>query len=110
LSKYQNKVIFKYDLAQFRIDKYSKEINLIRSGFDLQERIIQALILNLYRQELATANNINLKPVILFKAKKTIKESEQNKVDFHNLVDLMSAQMVDQIRNTATSFNSSKSV
>ncbi|PZO27925.1 MAG: type III deoxyribonuclease [Flavobacteriaceae bacterium] len=102
LKKYQDKVIFKYDLAQFRIDKYSKEINLIRSGFDQQERIIQALILNLYRQELATANNINLKPVILFKAKKTIKESEQNKVDFHNLIDLMSEQFVDQIRKTAT--------
>ena len=102
LNHYQDKVIFKYDLAQFRIDKYSKEINLIRTGFDQQERIIQALILNLYRQELATANNINLKPVILFKAKKTIKESEQNKVDFHNLIDLMSAQLVNQIRNTAT--------
>lgn len=102
LKKYQDKVIFKYDLAQFRIDKYSKEINLIRSGFDQQERIIQALILNLYRQELATANNINLKPVILFKAKKTIKESEQNKVNFHNLIDLMSAQTIEQIRNTAT--------
>lgn len=102
LNHYQDKVIFKYDLAQFRIDKYSKEINLIRSAFDQQERIIQALILNLYRQELATANNINLKPVILFKAKKTIKESEQNKVDFHNLIDLMSAQLIDQIRNTAT--------
>ena len=102
LNHYQDKVIFKYDLAQFRIDKYSKEINLIRSGFDQQERIIQALILNLYRQELATANNINLKPVILFKAKKTIKESEQNKVDFHNLIDLISAQLVDQIRKTAT--------
>ena len=102
LNHYQDKVVFKYDLAQFRIDKYSKEINLIRSGFDQQERIIQALILNLYRQELATANNINLKPVILFKAKKKIKESEQNKVDFHNLIDLMSAQLVDQIRNTAT--------
>ncbi len=102
LKKYQDKVIFKYDLTQFRIDKYSKEINLIRSGFDQQERIIQALILNLYRQELATANNINLKPVILFKAKKTIKESEQNKVDFHNLIDFMSAQLIDQIRNTAT--------
>ena len=102
LNHYQDKVIFKYNLAQFRIDKYSKEINLIRSGFDQQERIIQALILNLYRQELATANNINLKPVILFKAKKTIKESEQNKVDFHNLIDLMSAQLVDQIKTTAT--------
>lgn len=102
LRKYQDKVIFKYDLAQFRIDKYSKEINLIRSLYDEQERIIQALILNLYRQELATANNINLKPVILFKAKRTIKESEQNKINFHNIIDLMAAQTIEQIRNTAT--------
>lgn len=102
LSKYQNKVIYKYDLAQFRNDKYSKEINIIRSQYDEQERVIQALILNLYRQELATANNINLKPVILFKAKKTIKESEHNKVNFHKLIDEMSATLVEQIRNTAT--------
>jgi type III restriction enzyme len=102
LRKYQDKVLFKYDLSQFRIDKYSKEINLVRSLYDEKERILQALILNLYRQELATAHNINLKPVILFKAKKTIKESEQNKVNFHDLIDSMSAQLVDQIRNSAT--------
>lgn len=102
LKKYQDKVIFKYDLSQFRVDKYSKEINLVRSFYDEQERIIQALVLNLYRQELAAANNINLKPVILFKAKKTIKESEQNKINFHNLIDMMSAKKVDEIRNTST--------
>ena len=99
---YQDKVIFKYDLAEFRKDKYSKEINLIRSLYDEQERIIQALILNLYRQELATSNNINLKPVILFKAKKTIKESEQNKENFHKLVDDFSVAMVEKIQKTST--------
>jgi len=99
---YQDKVIFKYDLAQFRIDKYSKEINLIRSLYDEQDRIIQAVILNLYRQELATSNNINLKPVILFKAKKTIKESEQNKENFHKLIDDFSVAMVEKIKKTST--------
>ena len=99
---YQDKVIFKYDLAEFRKDKYSKEINLIRSLYDEQERIIQALILNLYRQELATSNNINLKPVILFKAKKTIKESEQNKENFHKLIDDFSVAMVEKIQKTST--------
>lgn len=99
---YQDKVIFKYDLAEFRKDKYSKEINLIRSLYDEQERIIQAVILNLYRQELATSNNINLKPVILFKAKKTIKESEQNKENFHKLIDDFSVAMVDKIQKTST--------
>lgn len=102
VKKYQSKVIQKYDLAQFRIDKYSKEINLIRSLYDEQERIFQALILNLYRQELATSYNINLKPVILFKAKKTIKESEQNKENFHELIDNFSSEKVEKIRNTST--------
>ena len=99
---YQDKIIFKYDLAEFRKDKYSKEINLIRSLYDEQDRVIQALILNLYRQELATSNNINLKPVILFKAKKTIAESEQNKTNFHKLIDDLSANMVDKIQKTST--------
>lgn len=102
VNHYQDKVIFKYDLAQFRIDKYSKEINLIRSLYDEQDRIIQALILNLYRQELATSNNINLKPVILFKAKKTIAESEKNKENFHKLIDDFSVTMVDKIQKTST--------
>jgi len=99
---YQDKVIFKYDLADFRKDKYSKEINLIRSFYDEQDRIIQALILNLYRQELATSNNINLKPVILFKAKRTIIESEQNKKNFHKLIDNFSGVMVEKIQKTST--------
>ena len=99
---YQDKVIFKYDLAEFRKDKYSKEINLIRSLYDEKDRIIQALILNLYRQELATSNNINLKPVILFKAKKTIQESEQNKENFHKLIDDFSVALVEKIQKTST--------
>ncbi|SHF84924.1 type III restriction enzyme [Flavobacterium fontis] len=102
VEKYQDKVIFKYDLAEFRKDKYSKEINLIRTLYNESERITQALILNLYRQELATSNNINLKPVILFKAKKTIKESEQNKESFHKLIDDFSVTMVEKIQKTST--------
>jgi type III restriction enzyme len=102
VSKYKNKVVYKYDLSQFRTDKFSKEINLVRSLYDEKERILQALILNLYRQELATIHNINLKPVILFKAKKTIKESEQNKENFHQLIDNLSEIMVGKIKKTST--------
>lgn len=100
--KYQDKVIHKYGLVQFRLDKYSKEINLVRSLYDEKQRITQALILNLYRQELATSNNINLKPVILFKAKRTIVESEQNKTNFHLLIEEFSPEMVDKIQQTST--------
>ncbi|MCF7859338.1 MAG: DEAD/DEAH box helicase family protein [Candidatus Cloacimonetes bacterium] len=100
--KYQDKVLHKYDLAQFRMDKYSKEIDLIRSLYDEKERIIQALILNLYRQELATSNDINLKPVILFKAKRTIKESQANKEKFHLLIDELSPEMIENVKKTST--------
>jgi type III restriction enzyme len=102
VEKYQDKVLLKYDLAQFRVDKYSKEINLIRSLYDEKERIIQALILNMYRQELATSNNVNLKPVILFKAKRTISESEQNKNNFHKLIENLSVGDIEKIKMTST--------
>lgn len=100
--KYENKVIYKYDLAHFRNDKYSKEISLIRTLYNEEERILQALILNLYRQEIAASNNINLKPVILFKAKRTIKESELNKENFHKLIDRLTASEIENIKRTST--------
>lgn len=102
VEKYQEKVIYKYDLAQFRLDKYSKEINLVRSLYDERERVIQALILNLYRQELAASHNINLKPVILFKAKRTIAESERNKAKFHKLIENLSVDHIERIKKTST--------
>lgn len=98
-TKYLNKVLFRYDLAEFRKDGYSKEINLLRSQFDEKHRIIQALILNLYRQELATSHNINLKPVILFKAKKTIAENNRNKENFHKLIENLTATEIDEVRD-----------
>ncbi|MCQ2304046.1 MAG: DEAD/DEAH box helicase family protein [Bacteroidales bacterium] len=98
-TKYLNKVLFRYDLAEFRKDGYSKEINLLRSQFDEKHRIIQALVLNLYRQELATSHNINLKPVILFKAKKTIAENDRNKENFHKLIENLTATGIDEVRD-----------
>jgi type III restriction enzyme len=101
-TKYANKVIYRYDLAQFRKDGFSKEIDLIRSYFDEKQRIIQALILNLYRQELAATKHINLKPVILFKAKRTIAESELNKEKFHALIENLDAQQIEAIKEEST--------
>jgi len=46
VEKYRNKVIFRYDLPEFRNDKFSKDVTLVYSDFDLDERILQALILS----------------------------------------------------------------
>ena len=99
--KYENKTIFKYDLKEFRIDGYSKEIEIMKSSAEQKFRVYQALILNLYRQVLAADYKINLKPVILFKAKKTIVESERNLALFHKWIDDLTEADIDQLRNSS---------
>ena len=97
-SKYNDKLLFRYDLRNYHRDRYSKEIKLFRSEANQDQRILLAVIINLYRQKLATAAGINLKPVILFKAKRTIDESEQNKANFHRLIDSLTADSIEAIR------------
>lgn len=90
-AKYKDKVIFKYELREFRQDKYSKEIELLSEAGDARFRVIHALILNLYRQVLAANHGINLKPVVLFKSKR-ITESENNKQRFHGWIENLSIE------------------
>ena len=99
VQKYRNKVIYRYDLVKFRNDKYAKDIEIVRSDFGLQDRILQAVILHYYKQSVATANRIQLKPVILFKGK-TISDSQKNKADFHKLMDSLTRNDIDRIRRS----------
>ena len=102
VEKYRNKVIYRYDLVKFRNDKYSKDIEIVRSDFSLQDRILQAIILNHYKQSVAAAYKIQLKPVILFKGT-TIPDSEKNKADFHKLIDGLTRNDIDRIRRSEVS-------
>ena len=97
--KYCNKVLYKYDLRQFRNDGYSKDVYIVQADFEEKDRIIQALILNQYKQEVAAKHRINLKPVILFKAQRTIAQSKENKDRFHNIVENLSAEDIQRIRD-----------
>lgn len=99
VDKYRNKIIYRYDLVQFRNDKYSKDIEIVRSSFGLKNRILQALILSYYKESVAAKHNIQLKPVILFKGK-TIPDSEKNKADFHKLIDNLAGNDIDEIRRS----------
>lgn len=98
--KYRNKIIYKYDLKEFRNDGFSKEVELLHTDTNRKDRIIQALILSQYRQEVAGKNGINLKPVVLFKAQKTIAQSEDNKKLFHKIIDNLSAKDIVNIKKT----------
>jgi len=100
VNKYLNKVIFRYDLPEFRNDRFSKDITLIYSDFSLDDRIIQAIILSQYKQEVAAKHRINLKPVILFKAHRTIEQSQVNKANFHKIIANLSSKQIEKIRKS----------
>ena len=98
VDKYRNKVIYQYDLKDFRHDGFSKDIITIQSDFNQDDRIIQALILNQYKQYVAAKHGIDLKPVILFKAQRTVDQSEENKLRLHTIVNDLQAVDVNRIR------------
>ena len=100
VDKYRNKVIYRYDLVNFRNDRFSKEVVLVHSDLDPHSRILQALILNQYKEQVAVNNGINLKPVILFKAQRTIAQSQENKANFHKLIDELIADQIDKFRGS----------
>lgn len=96
--KYKDKILFYYDLKNFVEQKYSKEIYLLRSDVDMKTRMLQAVIVSLYRQKVAEKYRINLKPVVLFKSK-AIKNSKQNQEIFENLVQKLDAKELENFKN-----------
>ena len=100
VEKYRNKIIYRYDLVNFRRDRFSKEVVLVHSDLDQESRILQALILNQYKEEVAAKNGINLKPVILFKAQRTIAQSREIEANFHQLIDELTGDQIDRFRGS----------
>lgn len=98
VEKYYPKIIYRYDLKEFRNDGYSKDVNILQSDFEEQDRVLQAILLSQYRQEVASKHNINLKPVILFKAQKTIQESKENHERFDALIEKLSEKDIRNVR------------
>ena len=99
VDKYRSKVLYRYDLRQFRNDGYSKDVYIVQADFEEKDRIIQALILSQYKQAVAAKHSINLKPVILFKAQRTIDKSKENKAKFHWIVEDLSEEDILRIRD-----------
>ena len=100
VEKYRNKVVIRYDLQQYRNDRFSKDVMIVQSDFGLNERILQALVLSQYKQEVAAKYRINLKPVVLFKAQRTIAQSHENKENFHRLIDGLTVKDIAKIRKS----------
>ena len=77
-AKYENKIVFDYPLSKFYNDRFSKEINTIKTDKNIEPiyRALLALILSQYRLKIFNDKQLSIKPVVLLKSK-TIKESKE---------------------------------
>jgi len=98
-AKYLDKIIYKYDLKDFVQDKYSKKIDLLKSDTTKKQRILQALLTSIYREEIANKHRLNIKPVVLFKSSK-IAESKDNQKEFFKILDNLKSFELAEIRDT----------
>ena len=98
--KYEDKIIFQYDLKQFRLDKYSKEIEVLQADLEPIDRALQSVILSQYRRKIAEKHKIRLKPVILFKSK-SIKESKKNYEEFLTKIKNLTIRNIQEINSRA---------
>ncbi len=94
--KYKEKIIFEYDLKQFRIDGYSKEVKVLESDSEALKRMLKAVILSQYRRKIAEKNGLHLKPVILFKSR-SIEESKENYELFRDKINGLKAADIENI-------------
>ena len=98
VKKYEDKIIYQYNLKQFRLDKYSKEIEVLQADLEPIERALQAVILSQYRRKIAEKQKIRLKPVILFKSK-SIKESKENYEGFLAKIKNLTLRDIQEINS-----------
>jgi type III restriction enzyme len=98
-SKYIDKIIYNFDLKEFRKAGYTKEFMNLQSSTTKWGRTLQALILSEYRKLLFEKHNISIKPVVLLKSK-TISESNSFYNEFHEKLKLLSPVDIEDIKIT----------
>ena len=68
LEKYKDKAIYRYDLKEYRLDGFSKDVRTLQINAPIMERVLSAVIISQYRRKVAEKYKIALKPVVMFKA------------------------------------------
>lgn len=103
--EYSNKIVYNYGLREFRHDKFSKEIEMVRSDLDVMDKCVLAMVFSQYRLKLFAENHINAKPCILFKAHQTIKECEENIEEFKNLIKDLTGDRIKKVVESIDNIN-----
>jgi len=94
--KYRDKLIYDYPLREFRASGYTKEFDNFQTDYDLWNRTLIALIISEYRRYLFADNQMNVKPVVLFKSK-NIAESEDFYEDFFPRLRTLTSENINAL-------------
>lgn len=113
LEKYKNKAIFRYDLKQYRLDGFSKDVRTLQINAALMERVLVAAVISQYRLKVAQKHRLAIKPVVMFKANRVtsaadkpteildvnpqIVVSGEFKAAFHKLISGLDAAMLARL-------------
>ena len=98
--RYEKHLIYKYDLKEFRLDKYSKDVLFHLVDDDIKIRMLQAIIISQYRKKIASKHGIFLKPLVMFKSKK-ISENKGNQEIFLEMLKNLSIEDITLQRQNA---------
>jgi type III restriction enzyme len=101
--KYEDKLLYNYDLKKFREDKYSKDVFAFSTdAADFETIIIRAILISQYRKHIASSFGFALKPVILFKSK-IVKENKENFEKFNKIIQNLTDEAVKkELHNMST--------
>lgn len=95
--KYMDKIVFNFDLKEFRRAGYTKEFLNLRSNTSKWERTLQAIILSEYRKLLFENHNVTIKPVVLLKSK-TISDSNAFYKEFYDKLKSLTPKDIENIK------------
>lgn len=95
-NKYNDKIVYQYDLKRFMEDGYSKNVVLLRANEDDNQKMLHAILLSQYRKYIAKENDIDLKPIILFKSNKIATSKEAN-ATFFEIVEGLTVEKLEQV-------------
>lgn len=68
--KYEDKIIYKYELNDFCKAGFSKNVKAVKIDSDVRGRIIRSLVVSEYKRMLFSSLGKAVKPVVLFKSKR----------------------------------------
>jgi type III restriction enzyme len=107
--KYENKLLYQYDLRSFRKAGFSKDVFVYQFDDEIYNGMLRAAIISQYRQRIAKDYGINLKPVVLFKSKGTNANSKGTSAskdafnEFNDMIkNLTTEQIVNEFAKTST--------